>query len=154
MTFMSLEDALFEEVGVILKDMQTDTADGKHEVSFKGYKHELPMLLSSEADEEELFPCYIIRIAEGETQDDNDCWHVAADIILCVHDQEAGGHRHILIAIQRIVDRFAEMPTMKAFRADQDIKWQAGEEDSYPYYYGAVTITFSVPKIQRRFEYV
>ena len=154
MTFMDLEDALIEEVGVLLKDMQTDTADGKREVSFKGYRHELSMLLSDEDDEEVLFPCYIIRIAEGETADDNDCWHVIADVILAVHEKEGGGHQHILIAIQRIVDRFAASPVLRAYRADQDIKWQAGEEDSYPYYYGAVSITFSVPKIGRRSDYV
>ena len=154
MTFMDLEDALIDEVGVILKDMQTDTADGKHEVSFHGYRHSLPVVRSDDDDEEKLFPCYIIRIAEGETADDGDCWHVIADIILGVHESSGNGHQHILIAIQRIVDRFAEKPVMRAYRADQNIKWQAGEEDSYPYYFGAASITFSVPKIGRRSDYV
>ena len=154
MTFMKLEDALIDEVGAILKDVVSHTADGNKAVGFHGYRHELPVLKSDEDDEEKLLPFYIIRIAEGTTADDNDHWHVAADIILGVHEEGADGHQHILIAIQRIVDRFAENPVLKAFRADQDMKWQAGEEDRYPYYFGAVSITFSVPKANRRTTYV
>ena len=154
MTFRNLQDELLSEVGVILKDMVSKTADDNKAVGFHGYAHELPILKSDEDDEEKLFPFYIIRIAEGTTQDDDDRWHVAADIILGVHETEGGGHEHILTAIQRIVDRFAGTPEMGAFRADQDMKWQAGEEDTFPYYYGAVSITFSVPKITRRVAYV
>ncbi len=153
MTFRNLEDALLKEVGVILKDMQSLTADDNKSVGFHGYLHELPIMKSDEDDEEKLFPFYIIRIAEGTTADDNDCWHVSADIILGVHEMESGGHQHILTAIQRIVDRFASVPALGAFRADQNMTWQAGDEDTYPYYYGAVSITFSVPKANRRSVY-
>ena len=154
MTFRNLQDALLEEVGVILKDMQSQTADDNKAVGFHGYAHTLPVMKSDEDDEEKLFPLYIVKIAEGKTAEDNDCWHVSADIILGVHEMDGGGHEHILTAIQRIVDRFAAEPKLKAFRADQDMTWQVGEEDSYPYYWGAVAITFSVPKISRRAAYV
>lgn len=154
MTFRNLQDELVAEVGVILKDMVSKTADDNKAVGFHGYAHELPILKSDEDDEEKVFPFYIVRIPEGTTQDDDDHWHVTADIILVVHETEPGGHQHILTAIQRIADRFAAEPTFGAFRADQDMKWQAGDEDTYPYYYGAVSITFSVPKITRRVAYV
>ena len=140
MTFRNLEDALLTEVGVILKDMQSQTADDNKAIGFHGYRHELPIMKSDEDDEEKLFPFYVIRIAEGTTQDDNDCWHVTADIILGVHEMESDGHQHILTAIQRIVDRFVAVPA-------------SGDEDVYPYYYGAVSITFSVPKANRRSVY-
>jgi len=49
------------------------------------------------------------------------------------------------------VDRFAWDPLFKKmYRADQDIQWAVGEDDTYPFYFGAVAITFSVPKIGRK----
>ena len=154
MTFRNLQDALLDEIGVILKDMVSTTADDKKAVGFHGYAHTLPIMRSDDEDEEKLFPFYIIKLTEGRTQGDGDCWHAVADIILGVHEEDGAGHEHILTAIQRIVDRFAAEPDLKAFRADQDMTWQVGDEDTYPYFWGAVSITFSVPKILRRSKYV
>ena len=154
MTFRDLQDALIKEVGKLLSEMHTVTADGKERVGFNGFPQELPQIFSDEESPEQFFPYYIIRIDSGRTQDDEDCWHVTCDIVLGVHEKDGAGHLHILTAIQRIVNRFAETPRMGNFRADQQIEWATGEGEGVPYYYGAVSLTFSVPKITRRGVYV
>lgn len=152
MTFKNLQDDLIEEVEVILKDIRTKDPFGEEKVGVKGYGHRLPVIQSDEEDENQYFPFFIVRFDNGKTKDDDDCWHVATDIIFGIHDtSESGGHENILVIIQRVVDRFASEPGLKKkYRADQEINWAVQEDDTYPYYYGAVGITFSVPKIERK----
>ncbi len=150
MTFRDLQDALLIEVKSLLSDLQTVTADGVDRVGFNGYPQELPQVYSDEESPEQFFPYFVVRIDSGHTADDDDCWHVAVDIVLGVH----GSHETVLTAIQRITNRFAETPRMGNFRADQNMEWATGEGENIPYYYGAVSLTFSVPKITRRGVYV
>lgn len=169
MTFKNLQDDLITEVETLLKDVVTRNTDGEKVVGVKGYAHRLPITQSDEDDPAQYFPYFIVRFDNGRTRDDDDCWHVAVDIVLGIYDQgtdisdasgedeEAkaklliSGHENILVMIQRIVDRFAWDPLFnKTYRADQDIQWAVGEDDTYPLYFGAVAITFSVPKIGRK----
>lgn len=154
MTFRDLQDALVEEIGSILSEMKTTTADGVERIGFNGYPQDLPEIYSDDESPEQFFPYYIVRIDSGKTADDEDCWHVAVDVVLGVHEDGPGGHRHILTAIQRIVNRFTETPRMGNFRADQQMEWATGEGDYSSYQFGAVSLTFSVPKIARRSAYV
>ena len=155
MTFKDLQDDLIAEVEELLKDIVTTNANDEQVSGLKGYAHALPIVQSDDEDPEMFFPYFIVRFDNGETKDDDDCWHIAVDIVIGIHDMAYhGGHEHILIAIQRIVDRFAWDPQLdKKYRADQDIKWADGEDDTYPYYFGAVAITFSTPKIGRKADY-
>ena len=155
MTFKNLQDDLIKKVGEILKDVVTTDANGEKAAGFKGYAHALPIIQTDDEDPEMFFPYFIVRFDSGRTADDDDCWHVATDIIIGIHETKAhGGHEHVLIAIQRIVDAFAADPWMGGkYRADQDIRWAVEEDDTYPYYFGAVGITFSAPKIARKADY-
>ena len=70
---------------------------------------------------------------------------------ICDHSKKNIGHRHIMNMIQDVVDRFAAEPLLnKKFRAEQDIEWAIQDEDTYPFYFGGVAISFNVPKIGRR----
>ena len=170
MTFKDLQDALIKEITELLSEVQSDNSDGENVVGVKGYAHRLPITQSDEDDPAQYFPYFIVRHNSGETEDDDDCWHVTMDVLLGVYedglkpeledsDEEeeegititVGGHESILVMIQRIVDRFANDPGLDhVYRADQEIQWAVGDEDTYPYYFGAVSLTFSVPKIGRK----
>jgi len=155
MTFRDLQDALIAEITKLLKDIATTDANGKEVEGIKGFAHALPIIQSDDEDPEMYLPYFIVRFDTGRTRDDDDCWHVATNIIIAIHDAELhGGHEYILTAIQRIVNRFAHDPQLKPYyRADQDIQWAMEDEDTYPYYFGAVSITFSAPKIGRKAVY-
>ncbi|MCD8364774.1 MAG: hypothetical protein LUC83_02975 [Clostridiales bacterium] len=152
MTFKNLQDDLIEDVQNILKDIRTKNTDEEEVEGITGYAHRLPITQSDEDDPAQYFPYFIVRFDMGKTANDDDCWHVATDIIIGVHDTALeDGHEHILVAIQRIVDRYASDPWLLGkYRADQDIQWVVQEDDTYPFYFGAVAINFSVPKIGRR----
>lgn len=151
MTFMELQDALVEEVESICSEIVTTDTSGARVTGITGYKHQLPILMADEDDTSKYYPFFIVRLAGGETKDDEDWWHVSTDIIFGLHDDSlSDGHEHVLIACQRVLDRFAAEPLLaKKFRAEQDMTWMLGEDDTYPFYFGAVGIKFSVPKIGR-----
>lgn len=155
MTFRDLQDDLIAEIEEVLKDIVTTNANDEQVSGLKGFAHALPIIQSDDEDPEQYFPYFIVRFDNGKTADDDDCWHIATDIVIGIHDMALhGGHENVLTCIQRIVDRFAWDPQLdKKYRADQDIQWAVGEDDTYPYYFGAVAITFSTPKIGRKADY-
>lgn len=152
MTFKNLQDDLLAEVEDVLKDIKTKNTAGEDVVGVKGYAHQLPVMQSDEDDISQLMPYFIVRFDGGETKDDDDPWHVSTQILFAVHDDsKSNGHEHLLTMCQRVVDRFASEPLLKKiYRADQDIQFAIAEDDTYPFYFGGVSIKFSVPKIGRR----
>lgn len=166
MTFNDLQNTLVSDVERILSEVQSKNTNDETVVGITGYAHRLPITQSAEDDPAQYFPYFIVRIDNGKTADDDDCWHVAVNILLGVYESDIvpgtggalerlsivpAGHEQILIMIQRIVNRFVNDPGLgHMYRADQDIDWAVGDDDTYPFYFGAVGITFSTPKLGRR----
>ena len=118
-----------------------------------GYKQSLPVLQADDETPDQFFPYFIVRLEEGETENDDSTWLVPVQILFGVFDSDANtdGHLHIMEMIQRTADRFAAEPLLnKIFRADQNMHWAMQEEDTYPYYFGGIELRFMVPKIGRR----
>lgn len=153
MTPVMLLTDLTAEIENILEDVVTKNTAGESVTGVKGYEYRLPLIVSDEEDESQFFPYFIVRPSEGRTEDDNDPWLVTVDILLgiCENDKDALGQKHLLVMIQRIVDRFAAEPLLnKKYRAVQKMEWAVQDEDTYPFYFGGVEIKFRVPKIGRR----
>lgn len=156
MVVNDLQTALVSEIKDILSDL-VNTGNGESRTGFNGYAQFLPVLVNDDDDPDQFFPYFIVRINGGKTADDNDLWEVEADILVGVHDEDTGnaGHTHIVNAINRIVTRFCQEPTLgapgyKAFRCMPDMEWALQDEDTYPYYFGSVRLKFMVPKPGRR----
>lgn len=65
--------------------------------------------------------------------------------------RENQGHRHVLVMIQRIIDRFVSEPLLDdRYWAQTEMEWALDIEDQRPEFYGCVWIKFSVSKIGRR----
>ena len=132
------------------------SAEGGTKNGVTAYRQQLPVITADEEDADQFFPYAIIRLEGGETQDDNDCWSVKTDILIgCYDDNQANdGHLDVLETIQRITDRFAKRPLLaRKYYATQHIQWALQDEDTYPYYFGGVEITFNLPKIGREDDY-
>lgn len=152
MTALELQDALMEDVEKTLKDVITEEESEEEISGVKMFAQQLPVIISDEEDVSQFFPYAVIKILQGQTQEEEP-WTVTAGIYLGVYDpgEENQGHRHVMVMIQRIIDRFVSDPLLdKRYWAQQDIEWELGSEDNHPYFFGGVCIKFSVPKIGRR----
>lgn len=156
MVFSDLQRALITEIGTILKDLIT-TVNNDERTGFNGYAQFLPKAIENDDDLDYYFPYFIVRIDNGTTVDDYSTWTVTADILIGICDtgEENQGHYHVLEAITRITTRFAMEATLgnpghKAFRCLPEMSWHLQDEDTWPYYFGAVELKFMVPKPARK----
>lgn len=153
MTASQLQRDLIVEIADIIRDVQTQKASGEFVSGATGYKQSLPVLQADDETPDQFFPYFIVRLEEGETENDDSTWLVPVQILFGVFDADTNtdGHLHIMEMIQRTADRFAAEPLLnKTFRADQTMHWAMQEEDTYPYYFGGIELRFMVPKIGRR----
>lgn len=148
-----LQRALLDEITDVLKDLVSTNAAGELVTGYTGYPQFLPVLVNDDDTADQFFPYFIVRLDTGKAVSVEDPWTVTVDILLGVHDAGTNneGHYHILNAITRIVNRFAEEPTIgapghKAFRALPEMEWGLQDEDTWPYFFGGVEIKFLVPK--------
>lgn len=154
MTKKEFLDALAEDVGHSLRDVYTKTVSGE-EVPVTIYKNRLPVILEDEDDESKFFPYAIVRLSEAST-DEGKPWLQKVYVLLGVYDDdpEGKGYMHILTMIERITNRFLEEPLLDhKYRAEPTINTDIQDEDTYPYYFGAIEMSFNLPKIERRDEF-
>lgn len=142
-----------EEMKKLFQGITTENTSGETVTGLNVYEQNLPVVTDDEEDESQFFPYALVKLETGKTADDDSPWVVATEIHfgICDHSKKNIGHRHIMNMIQDVVDRFAAEPLLnKKFRAEQDIEWAIQDEDTYPFYFGGVAISFNVPKIGRR----
>ena len=155
-----LQRALIDTVGDCLKDLVTVNAQGEKTVGYTGYAQQLPIQVNADEDPDRFFPYFIVRLLEGNTgnavDDDDDYWTWTVAIYLGVHDDGTGnqGHFALLNALTRITSRFGKEAVMGppgkiGFRCLPQMKVQLQDEDTYPYFLGAVLLNFAAPKITR-----
>lgn len=116
------------------------------------YKNRLPVALAGE-DDTGCFPYCIIRLSSGETAEDGDFYHVAADFYFGAYEDDVSGGGDVYIQTMReaIDTCFEEEPLLNhLYRAEPDTSWVLQDSDTYPYYFGALAITFSIPKMKRK----
>lgn len=153
MTPLQLQRDLVVEIGQIICDVQTKNTSGDLVSGATGYKQSLPVLLSDDDMPDQFFPYFIVRLEEGDTEDDDSTWDTSVSILFGVFDEdsETDGHLHIMEMIQRTADRFTAEPLLnKMFRAAPKMHWALQDEDTYPYYFGGIEMKFMTPKIGRK----
>lgn len=164
MTPLDLQQTLIEELTTLLKDVLLPTVAGG-EAAPTGYEQALPVVTEDEDDDSKFFPYFIVRIETGKITGfqgwtaDESPWTVNLTVLLGTYDPDknTNGHRALLEMITRITNRFIVHPCMgknDEFRAIQEgMNWALQDEDTYPFYFGAIEIPFYVPKIERSDPY-
>lgn len=140
------------EVESILKDIITIDPDGERHVGVNVYKQFLPKAVNDDEDVSQFFPYAIVRVGEANTPDDFTPWLTTVDILLGVYDADEymGGHDHIAVMIQRIVNRFSQEALLdRKYRCEPAMDWAIQDEDTFPYFFGLVELKFNLPKIGR-----
>lgn len=154
MTKKEFLDALAEDVKHTLRDVYTKTITG-NEAAVSVFKNRLPIVTEDEDDESKFFPYAVVRLSEATT-DEEQPWIQKVYILLGVYDDSlmGEGYLHILTMMERITNRFIMEPLLdKKYRAQPQINTDIQDEDTYPYYFGAIEMSFKLPKIERRDEF-
>lgn len=153
MTPEFLQDALIADMRQLLQDLpllsrQSEAKEPSPVDRFKVFKQDVPLLRGSGGweDGEESPPYVIVRLMEGEQKDFNEPQLVELALIICVYDNALtrAGSLDVLHAIQRIQHRFACNRVVGQAVLNRPPKWVMQQEDTHPYYFGAVSLSFEV----------
>ena len=154
MTPIELIDELADEYKRMFRDYLYKNPLGE-EVKLSVFKHSLP--INETDDETDPVPYIIVRLNSGEDKGGKDSFNTVKLVcIICSWDDslDSQGYRDILNIIQKIYHRFAVSPNLNgkaAFSGEFD--WVLQEDDYYPYYFGACSLTFNIAAIRREDEF-
>lgn len=150
MTPEMLQDALVAEIKNILSDRRYSTPAGEL-IPINVYSQNIPVEQSD--DDVDPIPYIIVRLGGGEDRGTFDSNYVIKLIIIMgIYDDSptAQGHRHLLNIINKIYERFQVNPCLdNKFVYQGGFKWDIQEDGYYPYYFGAMEISFNIPALRR-----
>lgn len=162
MTASELQDDLIKALNLLFKDTRFMTpllGDDGHQVLSNPniFGQSLPIRESDEQDDP--FPYIIVRIDSGDMKGENP-QHVKIRILIGIYDDgyDINGHKDVLNIIQKIYEQFAKNPVLEHKYVMKDdpqnpFIWALQDEDIYPYYYGAIEMTWETRAIRRESEF-
>lgn len=169
---------LAREVERIAADMLFQVPPGRKKgdelASLRAYCQNLPIQRREETDgdspggdsidyvdreEEPVFKCpwSVIKIDGGkmEREDARQAVKVAVCFGIYNSSEENKGHEEILNLIQRVYERFAKEPLLeRQYVCQGDFEWALQDEDTYPYFFGAISMTFTFSGFRRENRFI
>ena len=152
MTARDLQDALVADLTELFKNRRYKTPAGGN-ASPIAYPQSLPKRKSEEDDDP--FPYIIARIDSGGIESQTDPHKVAVLLLVGIYDDDESnqGHRAVLEILELIQRHYEEIPLLDGqFTFSDPFNWALQDEDSYPYFFGAANITFTLPAPRRKWS--
>lgn len=176
-TPLLFQKALAREVERIAEDMlfQVPRKEGKSAKTarIRAYCQNLPIQRAEilddnlerdsidyiEKEEAPVFHCpwAVIKIDGGTMEKTGNKQAVRTAVCFGIFNdsEENKGHEEILNLIQRIYERFAKEPILdQQYVCQGEIEWAMQEEDTHPYFFGAMSMTFEFTGIGRENPYL
>jgi hypothetical protein len=142
MTSLDLQDSLKTEIGSVLSRVLTKGGE-----AFHIYTQNLPP--KKDAKDDSMFPYGLIKLGDGEDDQDDASQDVVIVFATKDADQSYQGYRDVMNCIQRVREYLREQPEIgKRYSVKNPIRWAAPDDSAtYPYYFGAILVTFHIPQI-------
>lgn len=102
------------------------------------------------------YPYIIVHIDDGEIENAYSAQIVNINLLIGIYepDYDKQGHKDVLNIIAKIYERFAKTPVLNGkYTIQYPVTWALQEEESYPYYFGGMGMTFEIASIVREDRY-
>jgi len=174
LTPLFFQKALVEEIKKITSDMLFQNPGGEELIKLSVFAQSLPIpekkqdvdaredyqsIEYSVSDTEDaVFNCpwCIVKLGGGSIPEINGYQHIEVVIGFGIYNPEKDnrGHEELLNLIQRVYQRFACDPLLdRQYTCRGEFEWALQDEDTYPYYFGAITTTFKFMGYRREMIY-
>jgi hypothetical protein len=171
------QQALVEEIKVITKGMLFHTPNKKELVPMEAFSQSLPIPVYNNENEsnesnnnitsldyessqydDPVFKCpwCIVKLEEGNIAGINEQQTIQVAICFGVFNDDARnqGHFELLNLFQKVYERFAVNPILDGqYTCTGSFDWALQDEDTYPYYFGAITTGFKFMGYRREIKY-
>jgi hypothetical protein len=168
-TPLFFQQALTDEVKKITEDLLFCTPKGDELVHLDVFMQSLPIPVFESSDQENenlssfeyennqidpIFKCpwCTVKIINGDIPGINERQVLNVAICFGIYNDDTSnqGHREILNLIQRVYSRFAIDPLLdKQYTCTGEFEWALQDEDTHPYFFGAISTTFKMTGYRR-----
>lgn len=145
------QDALIEKLEELFGGKLYNGQEGRKPL--KIFKQDLPIPEDRDDDcdtDEANAPYIVVRMSGGEIADDNEPQTVEFGLVICCYDKgkEREGYQDVANIKEDIVQWVCSAPYFGgAFTVLKPIAWAMQQDDTYPYYFGAVTLICTAPAL-------
>ena len=162
MTINELQRMLIEEIEHLTEDMQLVNKEGEA-ARLKGYPQAIPIAPAFEdglsgdgarvMDDDMLFPYFIVRAEtieyRRESKDMGEVNQAGLFIAFAIYDGDPAlnGYFTLTAVMERVAKRFQSHTVLGPFFCDRKMNAAFQEDDSYPYFYGALEMQWYLPDI-------
>lgn len=175
-TPLFFQDALAKEIEKITADMRFIAPKTKEMVQMKAFSQSLPIKEYSEGNEENneysgsfdydseqmndpIFKCpwCVVKIEGGDIPGINEWQTIQVAICFGIFNEDPRnqGHREILNLIQKVYSRFAVDPILDSqYTCSGEFEWAIQDEDTYPYFFGAISTNFKFAGYRRENKFL
>ncbi|MCD8204717.1 MAG: hypothetical protein LUC16_02700 [Coprobacillus sp.] len=115
------------------------------------------LMASDVSNVPEPFPYIIVRANQGVIETIEGEQEVEFYLLIGVYDNRLDnqGHKDVLNIIQDIYERFSKCALLDhRYECAMPIEWALQDEESYPYYFGGMTLRFLTHPIRREDPYI
>lgn len=150
---------------------QTFTSSAGDKRPIRVYPQDLPIIEGNDETEDRTEeipePYIIVRTNEGNIPDANSAQEVDLILVICVYDNNPNrqGYRDVLHIIQEIYGRYAKNPLVRIkpdsggaaggpYAIKFPIKWVTQQDDTHPYYFGAMSLKFEAPAVRQEVPFI
>lgn len=144
-----LQQSLADTCREVFKDDLFRDTDNKL-VPLNVYEQYLPRKKNNR--NEEKFPYCIVKLQEGEHEE---VFEPGLSQVLFIfgffdEDDNFSGYKDVANSLNKLISNLERNPVINdQFQLKLPIRWALHEEDTYPYYFGAVETTWEIPNAIR-----
>lgn len=116
--------------------------------AFNVFPDAVPIHDDQDADDIDDFNYIVVKPSSGSQQTRDDYATERIDLYIGVYSEayDGSGNEILQEAMERIIEHFsANVILNERYMSLMPIEWALDNEDRYPYYFGMVSLTFSVP---------
>lgn len=152
MTQEFMQDAIVEDLRALFQGYKVKNSNGT-ERAVNVYAQDVPIREGEdETEEADLLPepYVVVRTAKGNLPDQDQRQEISVILIVCVCDEnrDRQGHRDVLHIVNEILRRYGKNDVVgKKYQIKYPIPWETQTEDTHPYYFAAMALTFAAPGI-------
>lgn len=149
MTATMLQEELVKELEAIFRGDLFKNSLGEY-VKLNVYEQQLP--IREDEDSPDPMPYIIVRLETGSTKSGTDPQEVLVTLLFGYFDDspENNGHKGVLGMVQKVHERFEKQPMLaNQFMFQDPFDWALQDEESFPYFFGAASMTFKTAAIRK-----
>ena len=180
LTPLFFQEALAEEIRWLTKDMRFRHPKNREFIPLRAHTQALPIPEKkkdkpadidglhymdstidyiNDVDEDAVFDCpwCLVKMNGGKIPGINQRQEISVAICFGIFDNspENKGHQTILNLIQKTYERFAKNPLLQGqYTCQGNFEWALQEEDTFPYFFGAISMQFSFWGFRRESKFI